>query len=89
MDDASIVKLIRAVYARIDAPSGATITFQVGGAMYPDSAITWSSPVQIAGGQAIKADSFASGRFLGLRISCSAPWRMRSADLDIQPMGAF
>jgi hypothetical protein len=89
LDDASIVKLIRAVYARIDAPSGAVITYQVGGAMYPDSPTTWSSPVQILGGQAIKADCFASGRFLGLRISCSAPWRMRSVDLDAQPMGAF
>lgn len=89
MDDASMVKLLKAIYARIDAPAAAVITFQFGGQMFPDSATTWSSPVQIPGGQAIKADSFATGRFLGLRISCSAPWRMRSLDLDVQTMGSF
>ena len=89
LDEPSMVKLMRAVYARIDAPASSIITFQVGGAMYPDSAVTWSDPVQIAGGQAIKADSFASGRFLALRISCSAPWRMRSHDIDVKPMGSF
>lgn len=89
LDDGQLNKLLRSIYARIDAPAAAIITFQFGGSMYPDSAVTWSNPVQIAGGQAIKADSFSSGRFLALRVSCSAPWRMRSADIDVQPMGYF
>lgn len=89
MDDPYTNKLIRAVYPRIDAPTGTEVTIQVGGAMNADEVPTWSDPVSFLVGQQIKADSFASGRFLALRISAEAPWRIRSFDLDIVPQGVY
>lgn len=88
-DDPYTNKLVRAVYPRIDAPNGTVVTVQVGGSMNPDQAPTWSAPVSFTVGQSVKADSFASGRFLSIRLSASAPWRMRSFDLDIVPSGAY
>jgi hypothetical protein len=89
MDDPYTNKLVRAVYPRIDAPYGTTVTVQVGGAMNPGQAPVWSAPVSFIVGQSVKADSFASGRFLAIRLSASAPWRMRSFDMDIVQSGAY
>lgn len=89
MDDPYTTKLVRAVYPRIDAPANTQVTIQVGGSMTADKPPVWSDPVTFTVGQSIKADSFATGRFLAVRISASAPWRMRSLDLDIAPAGAY
>ena len=86
-DDAYTSKLIKGVYPRIDAPVGTQVTIQVGGAMYPDSATTWSDPVTFTTGNNVKADCFAHGKFLAIRFTASAPWRMRSFDLDVTPSG--
>ena len=87
--DAYTNKLLRAVYPRVDAPSGTVLTVQVGAAMVPDQAPTWSDPVQITVGSDQKADCFALGRYLAFRVSASRPWRMRSLDLDVESSGAY
>lgn len=89
LDDSEINKLLRAVYPRIDAPSNAAVTVQFGAAMTPDSVPTWSDPVSFVAGQDIKADSFAQGRYLALRIECSDPWKMRGLNLDVVQTGYF
>lgn len=89
MDDQHTNKLIRAVYPRINAPASTEVMVQVGGSMNPNEPPTWSSPVAFIVGQSVKIDSFASGRFLAIRFTASAPWRMRSFDLDIVPAGTY
>ncbi len=88
-DDPYSVKLIRAVRPRIDATGQTPITIQVGASMVPDQAVTWSPPVTFTVGQDIKADTFAQGRFLAIRISGQIAYRIRSMDLDIVTAGAF
>lgn len=85
------VKVIRAVYPRIDAPTGTVVQIEVGGAMDAEASPTWSAPVSYTVGSTFKADSFASGRFLGVRISSNGgpKWGIRSLTLDVIPKGAF
>ena len=89
LDDPYSMKLIRAVRPRIDATGQTPITIQVGASMVPDQAVTWSSPVTFSVGQDIKADTFAQGRFLAIRISGQNAYRIRSLDLDVVQTGAF
>ena len=89
LDDPYSMKLIRAVRPRIDATGQTPITIQVGASMVPDQAVTWSPPVTFSVGQDIKADTFAQGRFLAIRISGQNAYRIRSLDLDVVQTGAF
>lgn len=93
-DDPYTVKVIRAIYPRIEAAAGTPITVQVGSAQTVQEIPKWSAPVTFivgTGGQ-IKVNTFSqAGRFLALRISNSslAAWRIRSLDLDIKTVGAY
>jgi hypothetical protein len=89
LEDAELNKLLRAVYPRIDAPANAAVSVQFGAAMTPDALPVWSDPVPFVAGQDIKADSFAQGRYLALRVACSEPWRMRALNLDVVSTGYF
>lgn len=88
-DDGSVVKLIKGIRPRIDSTTGAQVTVQVGASMTPDSAPIWSDPVTFTAGTDFKADTFAQGRYMAVRFSCSRPWRIRSFDIDLQTMGAY
>jgi hypothetical protein len=85
------VKLCKAVRPKIDAPAGTTVYVQIGSAMLPDQSPTWQSAVSFVVGTDIEAHSFASGRFLSLRMftTGNAPWRVRSCQLDIVPQGNY
>jgi hypothetical protein len=52
---------------------------------------TWSSPVTYTIGSTRKADAFATGRFLSLRIKSTAgfAWRLKGIDLDVVKRGAY
>lgn len=91
LGDAYSNKLIRAVYPRIDAAAGTVVNITLGGAMDARSTVTWGAPVSFTVGQQIKTDGFASGRFLAVRIEGTGfdPWRIRSLDVDVQPLGAY
>lgn len=91
LDDPYSVKTIRAVYPRVDGPTGSTLTIEVGGTMDAEVPITWGDPVTYTIGTTRKADAFATGRFLALRISstASSPWRVKSIDLDVIQRGAY
>jgi hypothetical protein len=82
-------KLIRAVYPRVDAATGAPLQVQVGSSMYADGAVSWSPPVTFEVGRDIKVDTFAQGRFLAVKFTGNFPWRMRSFDVDVVPTGAY
>ena len=85
------VKVIRSVIPRVDAPAGTVLQISVGGAMDAETLPVWSAPVTYTVGSSYKADLFASGRFLGLRIQSTsgARWRIKSMSLDIQPQGLY
>ena len=90
-DSPEQVKLIRAVYPRIDGPSGAKVQIEVGGAMDVEGPLVWSPPVTYTVGTTYKADAFASGRFLAIRFTSldNQPWRIRSYDLDVVKQGVY
>lgn len=85
------VKLARAVYPRIDAAKGTRVQIQVGGTNDTEIAPQWGAPVTYTVGETFKADCFASGRFLSIRFQSldNQPWRIRSYDMDVQPMGMY
>ena len=88
-DDVTSNKLVRAVYPVIDATGDATVTIQVGAAMNADQLVTWSDPVTFTSGMDIKADTFAQGRFLAVKVSGTSMYRIRSLSMDIVPTGSY
>lgn len=90
-DAPDTIKLIKAVYPRIDGPAGGIVYIQCGAAMDAEGDYTWSDPVSYVIGRTYRADLFASGRFLAYRIYSTAnmQWRIRSIDFDIKPAGKY
>ena len=90
-DDPSNVKLVRSVIPRVDGTNGQTLYIQVGATMDPETSYTWSDPVSYVIGTDYKADTFASGRFIGIRIysTDAFSWRVRSFDLDVTKRGRY
>jgi hypothetical protein len=91
LDAPDMVKTLRSVVPRIDAPAGTLLTVQVGASMDAEVAPTWGTAVNYTVGTTRKADVFATGRFLSLRIGSTdvQPWRLKSYDMDIVTRGAF
>lgn len=85
------VKMVRAIYPRIDAAVGTRVRIEVGATMDVEKAVVWSAPVEYTVGQTFKADAFATGRFIGVRFtSMDNQWfRIRSYDLDIVTRGGY
>ena len=85
------VKVIRSVYPRIDAPAGTQVQITLGYSMDAEQAPIWGSPVTYTVGSTYKADAFASGRFLALRLSSTGGprWRVKSLSLDLVAQGAY
>jgi hypothetical protein len=85
------VKLIRAVYPRIEAAIGTQVQIQVGGVNDVETPVTWSPPVTYTVGSTYRSCLFASGRFLAIRFQSldNQPWRIRSMDVDVQTMGGY
>lgn len=89
LEDAQINKLLKAIYPRIDAPTGALMSIEFGASMTPNSPPVWSAPMTFTCGTDFKANGFAQGRYLALRLTCAAPWRMRALDLDVTNTGYY
>ena len=90
-ESAMQVKMVRAIYPRIEAMTGTVIQVQVGASMDAETTPVWSVVSDYTVGSSYKVDTFASGRFLALRFSSSSPqpWRIRSYDLDIVKQGTY
>lgn len=91
LDTPGTVKLVRGVRPRFDATAGTQVQIEVGGSMDSDVPPTWSDPVTYTVGTSQRADTFASGKFLSLRITSvgAHPWRLNEYDLDIIEAGAY
>ena len=88
--DPSATKLVKAVYPRIDAPTGTVVYIQVGGCQDAEQGPAWSAPVAYTVGSSYRVDTSATGRFLGYRVySATGRWRVKSMDFDIVKMGRY
>lgn len=88
--DPSVTKLVKAIYPRIDAPTGSIVYIQVGGCQDAEQGVAWSAPVAYTVGVSYRVDTFATGRFMGYRVySDAARWRVKSMDFDVVPMGRY
>lgn len=88
--DPSTTKLCKAVYPRIDAPTGTVVYIQVGGCQDTEQSPVYSTAVAYTVGSSYRVDTFATGRFLAYRVySDAASWRVKSMDFDVVPMGRY
>lgn len=89
--DAATTKTLRTIYPRIDGDDGGQILIQVGAAMDPEGAYTWSPAVTYTIGESYRADAFATGRFLALRLRSTTAnkWRLKSCDFELVKRGSY
>lgn len=86
----SKVKLLKGVIPRVDAPTGTVLSIQAGASMDAEMSPQWQPAVAYTVGSTYRADLFAQGRFLALRVSGAAgSWRLKSLDLDIIEKGGY
>lgn len=90
-DKPDVVKTVRSVVPRIDAVAGTVLGIQVGGSMDAEVAPVYGPSIPYTVGTTRKADGFATGRFLALRITgvATQPWRLKSYDMDITEHGNY
>lgn len=93
LGDPNRVKTVRGLRVRLDAAVGTKVQIEVGGAMDPKAAITWSAPVvyEVGSTQYNQIDTFATGRFIAVRVMSldNQPWRMTSYDRDFILGGSY
>lgn len=93
LGDPNRVKTVRGLRVRLDASVGTKVQIEVGGAMDPKAAITWSPPVvyEVGSTQYNQIDTFATGRFIAVRVMSldNQPWRMTSYDRDFILGGSY
>lgn len=88
--DPERVKLVRALYPRIESSAGTTVYIQLGASMDAEQSPIWSTPVAYNVGSSFKADTFAQGRLLALRVyGSSGNWRIKSVDADVILKGNY
>lgn len=91
LDDPLTVKCLRSITPRVEAPTGTELTIEFGASMDAESAPIWNAPIPYTVGSTYKADGFATGRFLAVRISSAGGrvWRIKSMDFDVAAMGSY
>lgn len=91
--DASRVKVVRGLRARITASQGTKVQIEVGATNNPETPITWSAPVEYTVGVSDynQIDTFAAGRFIAVRVTSldNQPWRFTSYDSDFVLAGRY
>jgi hypothetical protein len=90
-DAPGVVKMVKALYPRIEGTAGQAVYVQVGAAMDVEGPYTWQIPINYTVGSSYKADAFSTGRFLAYRIytTASTPWRVKSLDVEVIKRGIY
>lgn len=85
------IKLLRGVRPIFEGSDGAEIQIQVGASMEPNTAPTWGDPVTFTVGSSLKADAFACGRYLAVKILSDSlcSWRLKRMQFDVDVKGAY
>lgn len=91
LDSPDMVKTCRAVYPRIEGTTGTTVDIEVGASMTASTPPTWQPARTFKIGVDQKIDTFATGRFLAIRLTHNnaSKWRIRSMGLDIHQGGKY
>jgi hypothetical protein len=85
------VKLCRGVRPIFEGSMDGEVSISIGAAMEPQATPTWSDPVPFKLGSDIKADSFACGRYLAVRIESDTMvnWRLKQMSVDLEIQGGY
>lgn len=88
-DDPELVKTIKSLVPRITAPQGSIVYITFGSQMDAEGAVEWGSRIPYTVGVTRKADGFATGRLLAVRIETEGgpKWSMKSYTADVVPRG--
>ena len=90
LGDPQRVKYVREVWPKLDGTGSVEIS--VGTSMNAEEPYTWGAAQTFTIGTTRKVDVNSAGRFLGLRIrsnTATNTWRLKSAEVDVQPMGRW
>lgn len=93
LDSPETVKTVRGLRFRAQGAQGTRLQIQVGGQMSMEQPTNWSTPVIHTIGTSTygQIDTFANGRFVGLRVQSldNQPWRFQSYDTDFVVTGRY
>jgi hypothetical protein len=85
------VKLVRGLRPIFEGSVGGTVNVTLGGAMTPNETPTWGDPIPFVIGSEIKADGFATGRFIAVKIESDSAinWRIKQMAFDGEILGGY
>ncbi|ABX34593.1 hypothetical protein Daci_1953 [Delftia acidovorans SPH-1] len=93
LDTTEMVKLIRNLRFRATGPQGVQLQIELGAQMSPEMPVQWSPAVvhTIGANPYGQVDSFATGRYLAIRVTSldNQPWRFQSFDADFVVQGRY
>lgn len=93
LDSAEVVKTVRGLRFRAQGAQGTRLQIEVGGQMSMEDPIKWSQAVThtIGANPYGQIDTFANGRFIGVRVTSldNQPWRFQSYDTDFVVTGRY
>jgi hypothetical protein len=93
--DPDYIKLLLAVYPKISAVAGTRVDIQVGARMVPTGSVSWSAALPYIVGTDYKVDTaglasmYNNGRFLAIRFSSTADFRLQGYDLELAKLGLY
>jgi hypothetical protein len=80
-------KLLKRMWLQIDAAAGAQISVYFGASNDPETAPTYQAPVTFTVGTSRYVTALAKGSHLAYKLSSTSWFRVRSAQLEIEPGG--
>ena len=83
--DQTKVKFVRAVFPKISAPNGFTLSISLGASDTPDGTVDWEGPYDFTVGTDLKVDFMVSGKYLAIRFeeTSDQPWELAGYTLDM------
>lgn len=83
------IKRVRRLRMHVEAQAGTQIAVEAGYSFAPAVEPTWKTAGTYTVGTDNKVDLRATGRYLALRLSTTADaqWRVRSMEMDVEPVG--
>ena len=90
-DQPDRLKLVKRVWPKVQAATGATIAIRVGSSEFPGDAIQWSAPVDFIKGSQERIDVFAQGKYLSFEASGNGAeaWQLNGFDMELEVRGYF
>ena len=85
------IKTIKSIRPRITGHAGYTVQFQVGWSNEPYEAPTYGTAVDFTIGTTVSIDTFASGRYMAIKVSSGTAffWRLDSYDIQAEIRGSW